>query len=223
MCLRHSNGRQSQSSNWCYCSNKASPIYDACFLRSSSSKSRLCEATKHKLNLLVYAGCEIRSCSAYAEPEVSCSGPTYIAVRSGKHQSSTAYTHGHDLRKLIHLKEFVSVVKDNEGFIKPTGVLLCDCRPDENPRFPKTLAAAIQNFKEFNLDALLICTLAPGMSVYKHVERRMAPLSKALSGVLLPYNTCGSHIVLRDERQMLNWKNAISKLLEKSYQKCRAD
>ena len=70
------------------------------------------KATKHKLNPSVYADCEIRLCSAYAEPEVSCSGLKYIAVRSGKHESSTAYTHGDDLRKLIHLAEFVSIVKD---------------------------------------------------------------------------------------------------------------
>ena len=82
------------------------------------------KATKHKLNPSVYAGCEIPSCSAYAEPE---------------HESSTAYTHGHDLRKLIHLAEFVSIVKDKEGFVKPIRLLLCDGGPDENLRCPKTL------------------------------------------------------------------------------------
>ena len=137
------------------------------------------KATKYKLNPSVYAGCEIQCCSAYAEPD---------------HESSTAYTHGRDLRKLIHLAEFVSIVKDKEGFIKPVGVLLCDGGTDENSRFPKTLDAAIQNFKESNLNVLLICTLAPGMSAYNNVERRMAPLSKALSGVLLPHDTCGSHV-----------------------------
>ena len=66
--------------------------------------------------------------------------------------------------------------------------------PDENPRFPKTLDAAIQHFKKYNLDALLISTRAPGMSAYKQVERRMAPLSKALSGLLLPHETFDTHL-----------------------------
>lgn len=39
------------------------------------------EATKHKLNPLVYPGCEIRSPSAWADPETSQSRPTYVAIR----------------------------------------------------------------------------------------------------------------------------------------------
>ena len=115
-------------------------------------------------------------------------------MRSSRHKYSAAYTHGQDLRKLIHLAEYVSIVTEKEGFIIPIGVLLCDGGLDENPRFRRNLDAAIHNFKIFDLDALLICTLAPGMSAYYHVEQRMVPLSKAISGVLLPRDTCGSHL-----------------------------
>ena len=40
----------------------------------------------------VYAACEIKPPSSRADPEITYSGSTYIATRSGKHDSSTAYT-----------------------------------------------------------------------------------------------------------------------------------
>ena len=38
------------------------------------------KAPKHKLTPSVYAGCEIRSSSSKSDPEISNSGPTYIAI-----------------------------------------------------------------------------------------------------------------------------------------------
>ena len=37
-------------------------------------------------------------------------------------------------------------------------------------------------------------TYAPGLSAYNYVERRMAPLSKALAGVVLDHDACGIHL-----------------------------
>ena len=37
-------------------------------------------------------------------------------------------------------------------------------------------------------------THAPGMSAYNYVERRMVPLSKALTGVVLDHDACGTHL-----------------------------
>ena len=37
-------------------------------------------------------------------------------------------------------------------------------------------------------------THASGMSAYNYVERRMAPLSKALAGGILDHEACGSHL-----------------------------
>ena len=70
-----------------------------------------------------------------------------------------------------------------------SNLLACDGRPDENPKFLKTLYVAIQHFKKYNLDVLLISTNAPGLSAYNQVDRRMAPLSKALSGILSLHET----------------------------------
>ena len=91
------------------------------------------------------------------------------------------------------LNEFNKLVK-HENAAKPIGMVFFDGGPDENPRFPKTLDISIQHFKKYNLDALLISTHAPGLSAYNQVERRMAPLSKALSGILLSHETFWTHL-----------------------------
>lgn len=81
---------------------------------------------------------------------------------------------------------------DNE--VKPILLVTVDGGPDENPRFPKTLAAWMKAFKKFDLDLLVVAAHAPGQSAFNTVERRMAPLSKELVGLILPYDTFGSHL-----------------------------
>ena len=130
------------------------------------------KATKHKLTSFVYVACEIKPPSSRADPEITYSGPTYIAIKSGQHDSSTACTHGRDFDQLLGLKEFDKVVKHGNA-VKPIGMFFCDGGRDKNPRFPKTLDVAIQHFKKHNLDALLISTHAPGLSAHNQVERRM--------------------------------------------------
>ena len=51
-----------------------------------------------------------------------------------------------------------------------------------------------KTFKDFNLDCLIEVTNAPGLSAYNRAERRMYPLSKELTGVVLPYDKFGSHL-----------------------------
>ena len=65
---------------------------------------------------------------------------------------------------------------------------------DENPQFPKTIDVHCQHFKKYDLDALLVLTHAPGMSAYNYVERKMAPLSKELAGLVIPHDSCGTHL-----------------------------
>ena len=52
----------------------------------------------------------------------------------------------------------------------------------------KTISVAIHNFKIMNLDALFVCTNAPKRSAFNRVERRMAPLSRELAGLILPHD-----------------------------------
>ena len=128
-----------------------------------------------------------------------------ITIRSGKHDSSSAFTHQKDLEKL--LARFPQY-KQCSIF-----VVSVDGGPDENPRFPKTLAYGIKRFKELNLDAYVTLTHAPGNSAFNHVERCMAPLSKELAGVLLPHEHYGSHLdasgkTINDDLECRNFQHA---------------
>ncbi|CAH2100804.1 unnamed protein product [Euphydryas editha] len=68
-------------------------------------------AERHKLIPSVYVGIKITS-SMLGQPQaVGYSGPTYIAIRSGKHSSSTANTHAQDFETLLELEEFRPLAK----------------------------------------------------------------------------------------------------------------
>lgn len=57
-------------------------------------------AAKHKLIPCVYASCEVKLNEMGRPEAVSYIGPKYIAIRSGKHSSSTATSHAQDLDAL---------------------------------------------------------------------------------------------------------------------------
>ena len=64
-----------------------------------------------------------------------------------------------------------------------------------------------------NFDVMLISTHAPGMSAYNQVERRMAPLSRALAGLILPHESCGTNLnsrqrIINIELEKRNFKMA---------------
>ena len=73
-------------------------------------------------------------------------------------------------------------------------IVSVDGGSDENPRYQKTIACAINYFHTYDLDAFFLVTNAPGRSAFNRVERRVAPLSKELSGVLLEHEHFGSHL-----------------------------
>lgn len=61
-------------------------------------------------------------------------------------------------------------------------------------RYSKVMNSAITLFQKFEFDAVIVATNAPGRSAFNRVERRMAPLSKELCGVILPADKYGSHL-----------------------------
>ena len=77
---------------------------------------------------------------------------------------------------------------------KKVMIVTVDGGPDENPRYQKTIASAIEYFEEYQLDALFLATNAPGRSVFNRTERRIAPLSREISGFILPNETFGSQL-----------------------------
>ncbi|BFZ05261.1 hypothetical protein BsWGS_08300 [Bradybaena similaris] len=177
-------------------------------------------AARHKLIPSVYAGIEIQK-DGQGKPEaVTYSGPTYIAIRSGKHCSSSAYAHGLDYERLLELEEFDSLTKDpSNKLVKPVLIMSVGGGPDENPRYQKVIDVAIHHFVKQNLDAFFIATNAPGRSAFNRVERRMAPLSRELSGLILPHEHFGSHLdslgrTIDDELEKSNFKYAGETLSE---------
>jgi len=150
-------------------------------------------AAGHKLVPSVVAGLTIAA--GKLDNAVGYSGPTYIGIRSGKHDSSVAATHAADLRHIYEdVPEFRSILWQSSGLNKPVLVVFVDGGPDENPRYRETIKFACEHFKRLQLDALFVSTQAPGRSAYNPVERRMAPLSRFLAGIILPYDTFGSHL-----------------------------
>lgn len=151
-------------------------------------------ADKHKLIPSVYAGVEIKKEGFGDKGAVTYSGPTHVSVRSGKHSKSTAYSHARDLDRVFELEEFKYLLTKPDGSTKPILILTVDGGPDENPRFQKNIEIAIHHFIKKKLDCLFIATNAPGRSAFNIVERRMAPLSRQLSGVVLSHEHFGSHL-----------------------------
>lgn len=151
-------------------------------------------ADRHKLIPSVYAGIAIKDNAFGDRSGVTYSGPTYVAIRSGKHSKSTAYSHARDFDHLYELDSFGAFLKTSNGDSKPVLIISVDGGPDENPRFQKNIEIAIHNFLTRKLDCLFICTNAPGRSAFNPVERRMAPLSRQLSGVVLPHDHFGTHL-----------------------------
>ena len=86
--------------------------------------------------------------------------------------------------------------------MKPVFIFTVDGGPDENPRYQKTIEVGIHHFLQNDLDALFIATNAPGRSAFNRVERKMAPLSRELLGLIIPHDNFGSH--LDDQGKTIN-------------------
>jgi hypothetical protein len=175
--------------------NKQSPLLMHVEYRVSLPDHDWVVAAGHKLIPSVYAGIQIQSDGLGNREAVGYSGPTYIAIRSGKHSSSTAFSHGLDFEKLLSLKEFDVITRSGiDRLVKPILVSTVDGGPDENPRYQKVIKVAVHHFLQYDFDAIFIATNAPGRSAFNRVERKMAPLSKELTGLILPHDHYGSHL-----------------------------
>ena len=145
-------------------------------LMSMDYKVRLPDHTfvvgeRHSLIPSVYGVCEIdeKGCLTY-------SGDTFIRVRSGKHDSSTPFTHAEQIK------------------LKPIVIFMSDGASDKAPRFPKPLQTGVALFKELKLDVLLHRVNAAGLSAFNPVEQRMAPLSHDMARVILQHDSYGNHL-----------------------------
>ena len=67
---------------------------------------------------------------------------------------------------------------------KATMMVTIDGGSDENLRYTNTIKCAIDYFVFENLNLPSIATRPPGGSAFNHCERRMAPESKEISGII---------------------------------------
>ena len=91
--------------------------------------------TRHLLCPSVMAHCTIDPVKG-----VTYSGETYIAIRSSKHNNSSAYSHQEDL---LRMRDLMPEVFEGKSVIIKT----VDGGPDENPRFQNNQLMALKSFK----------------------------------------------------------------------------
>ena len=135
---------------------------------------------RHSLIPSVYRVCDIDEIG-----RLTYSGDTFIHILSGKHDSSAPFTHAYDIRELFKY-DLINA--------KPIVIYLSDGASDEAPRFPKPLQTGVAFFKELKVDVLLHGVSAAGLSAFNPVERRMAPLSHDLPGIILQHDSYGNHL-----------------------------
>ena len=116
----------------------------------------------------------------------------------------------------VGLEEFESFLKHDEELI-PIWIFTRDGH--DGPRFPTTRQTLIKFFNEHDIDFLIAVCNAAGLSAYHFIERRMAPLSKELAGIVLPHDTFGTHldakgVTVDPEKELENFKKAGETLAE---------
>ena len=122
-------------------------------------------------------------------------GPTYVSIRSGKHHRRSFEWDSVDFDRLVKLREFERTARNHIGEIKPIIIMNVDrTEPKDFTRLNKTLHFAINKFRQYNLDAFILSTQAPGQAIFQATERRVALLSHDLSGLVLPDYHFGTHL-----------------------------
>lgn len=127
--------------------NKQAPLLTHVESKVSLPDQDFIIAAKHKLIPCVYASCAVKPNEMGRSEAVSYIGPTYIAIRSGKHSSSTATSNAQDLDALLTLEPSLNIMKNDDCKVKPILIISSDGGPDENPRFRKVIAHSKEHFK----------------------------------------------------------------------------
>ena len=96
---------------------------------------------------------------------------------------------------MLTLKEFEVITRSGiDRVVKPIFIFTFDGGTDENPRYQEVIRIAIHHFLRYDFDSLFIATNAPGRSAFNRVERKMALLSKELTGLILTHDHYGSYL-----------------------------
>ena len=151
--------------------NKQSPLLMHVEYRVSLPDHDWVVTAQHKLIPFVFGGIVVQP-NGLGKPEaVSYSGPTFIAILSGKHSSSTAYAHALGFERLLQLHEFDTITKYGpDNAVKPVLIITVDGGPDENPRYQEVIGMAVHHFMQNNPDAYFIATNAPGRNAFSRLK-----------------------------------------------------
>ena len=114
--------------------------------------------SRHLLVPSVMANCVIDLKSG-----VTYTGPTYVAIRSSKHNNSSAYSHHDDLKRFIELNPSLFMEEGSDLQIKPVVIKAVDGGPDENPRFTNNTVMACKTF-QVKLNLHPVAAIKPSFS-----------------------------------------------------------
>jgi hypothetical protein len=125
----------------------------------------------------------------------------------------------------LSVPEFEKIMKSGpEKSVKPVIFLTVDGGPDDNPRYQNVIDVAVHHFLSHDLDGFFVATNAPGRSAFNRVERKMAPLSRELSSLILPHDHFGTHLDnqrrtidldLKKNKLCICWANSRRDLVKK--------
>ena len=161
-------------------------------------------ASKHKLVPSVYAACEILHLLD-ASPEILYTGSLYIAIRSLKHESSTAFTHGRDFDHVLELEDFASVAKKGDQ-VKPIVLAFVDGGPDENPQFIQSILSWRKKTSELSVRSWQI----NGVNWNSVEGRLLLNMSRTNDVIRMILMNCGSHIIAEFLNTCFRLSNAIT-------------
>ena len=107
-------------------------------------------APNHKLIPSVIGDMKVSKSKDLSNDAVTYSGPTYIAVRSAKHSSSSAFHHLCDMKRIRSLPEFSTSFQNDRGEDKKVMIITVDGGPDENLQYENTIHCAIDYFVDLH-------------------------------------------------------------------------
>ena len=102
-----------------------------------------------------------------------------------------SHTNFRCLDNIVNLKEFEAFCKFEDDS-RPIFIVIVDIGVVKGCQ--KVIQSGVCHFVKFDLDALFIATNAPGRSAFNRIERRIAPLSGELGGLIWPLENYGSYL-----------------------------
>ena len=121
-------------------------------------------ADKHKLipSVTGYRTIEDHQDFIHSRQGVRYSGPTYVAVRSGKHDTSVAWSHGIDILRTFELETFRSTLYHKDK-LKSVIIWESDGAADQQAKSDKIKWIWLFIFKKYDIDYIIHYNSPPGL------------------------------------------------------------